>query len=97
MASSLPLVRDSIQEALATDFEDRLWERLRQDEIRREKEKQLQRLREQVEAAIDEAPHLERQIRAAQDLLEEEYSKWMANQEEDATKKGEMNPWKDEA
>ena len=56
-----------------------------------------QRLRENLEAEIAEAPHFDMPIAAAMDLLEKEFSKWMANQEEDATKKDEMNPWKDEA
>ena len=72
MASSLPIVIRRKE-----DRQRRLQDEARRD--RREKEEQLQRLREQVEAAIVEAPHLERQIAAAQDLLEEEYSKWMAN------------------
>ena len=33
---------------------------------------QPEELREEVEAAIDEVPHLERQVAAAQDLLEED-------------------------
>ena len=60
-------------------------------------EQRLQRLRENLEAAIEEAPNLARWLATAQGLLEEEFSKWMANQEEDATKRDEMNPWKDEA